>query len=279
METVEGLTTKKKKEKKKPDLKKVPPTAGQMTFMEHLKELRNRIIVIALTILVTVTISWFFHEQIVQLFIDLGNSAAPAGKTFDFISTSVIGPFAVYFNVSFVTGVLLASPMIVYQLLGFLAPALEPESDPGEPGYEQELALLNGVKRSLWFMIPGLVMSFALGVLFAYYLVLPPALKFLLNFPGGQIQVLPEAQNLVNTCTQVMFWCGAVFQMPLIMFLLARLRILSWKQMVGWWKYALVFSMVIAALVNPSPDVVIQFIVSIPIYGLYWLGVLLARFA
>jgi sec-independent protein translocase protein TatC len=274
--TGEGLSTKKKK--KKPEVKVVPP-AGQMTFIEHLKELRNRIIVIALVLLVTVFGSFFFSRDIVQLFLDLGNAAAKPGQEIPFILTTVISPFAIYFNVAFVTGILLASPIIVYQLLAFLAPALEPESAPGEPGYEQEVALVNNIKRSLWFMIPGIIISFAIGVLFAYNLVLPPALRFLLNYAEGQIDVLPNAQDLINTCTQVMFWCGVVFQMPIIMFLLARLKILNWKQMVAWWKYALVLSLVVAALVNPSPDVIIQFVVSVPIYALYWLGVLLARFA
>jgi sec-independent protein translocase protein TatC len=273
--TGQEVSTKKKKNKK-PEVK---VSAGQMTFMEHLKELRNRIIMIAIALVITIIIAFAFSKELVQLFIDLGNSAVKEGQKFNPISITTIGPFAAFFNVAFVVGILLASPMIVYQLLAFLAPALEPESQPGEPGYDQEVALVNSIKRSLWFMIPGIVVSFSLGVLFAYYLVLPNALRFILNYPDGIFEVSPDILNFIGTCTQVMFWCGVVFQMPLIMFMLARLKILTWKQMAGWWKFALVLALVVAALVNPSPDIIIQFVVSVPIYGLYWLGVLLARFA
>lgn len=279
MESVsEGLEAKNKK-RKPPKVKKVQPPAGQMTFMEHLKELRNRLIWIALTMAITITIGFSFSRDLVNIFIDLGKSAAKPGQTIDFVLLSVISPFGLYFNVAFVTGILLASPMIVYQLMAFLAPALEPESDPGTPDYERELDFTKSLKRSIWFMIPGIIISFVVGVLFAYNLVLPPALRFLLNYPEGQIKVTPDAQNLINVCTQVMFWCGIIFQMPIVMFLLARLRITNWKQMVRIWKIALVMSLVLAALVNPSPDILIQMVVSVPIYGLYWLGVLFARFA
>lgn len=279
MATSETLPTKTKKQKK-PKVKKVQTPAGQMTFFEHLAELRTRIVVCAIAVVITTSISFYFSRDLVQLFLDLGKGANVPGKPpIEFVITSIIGNFTIYFNVALITGLLLASPMIVYHLLAFLAPALEPESQPGEVGYDAELKLLNSIKRSLWFFIPGLVFSFAIGVVFAYYLVLPPSLRFLLNFTEGQFTALPTGENLVSICTKVMFWTGLIFELPLIMFLVARLQIVNWKRMAKFWKVALVLSLVVAAFVNPSPDVATQFIFSIPIYGLYWLGVLLARFA
>lgn len=76
-----------------------------------------------------------------------------------------------------------------------------------------------------------------------------------------------------------MFWTGLVFELPLVMFLVARLKIVGWRKMVSFWKVALIRALGLAALVNPSPDVASQFIFAVPIYGLYWLGVALARLA
>lgn len=109
----------------------------------------------------------------------------------EFIITSIVGQFTLYFNVALVAGLLLASPVIVYHLLAFLAPALEPESLSGQPSYEAEVKLLKALKRSLWFMLPEVVLAFA------YFLVLPPSLKFLLNFSEGQFKALPTGENLM----------------------------------------------------------------------------------
>lgn len=261
----------------KPQKEKKPkPIASQMTFFEHLGELRNRLMWSALAVVVTTAIAWFFHEDLLAAFLDLAKKSFP---TVHFISIDVTQSFGVYFELCLQAGLLLASPILVYHILAFLAPALEPETQPGEAGYEEEVKMLGSIRRSLVFFIPLVALFFLAGIAFAYYLVLPPALKFLLGFGEGQFETTPTVKSFVGLMAKVMFWSGLVFELPIIMFLLAKMRLVTWQRMVKFWKWALVLSLVAAAFITPSPEIFSQAIISIPVYGLFWLGVLFARFA
>lgn len=257
-------------------VKQPKPVATEMTFFEHLGELRNRLMWASLAVVITTAIAWFFNRDLLNAFLDLAKRNFPTVK---FINTDVTQSFGIYFELSLQAGLLLASPILVYHVLAFMAPALEPETKPGEAGHEEELKMLGSIRRSLVFFIPLIALFFLAGIAFAYYLVLPPALRFLLGFGEGQFDTLPNVKTYVGLCAKVMFWAGLVFELPMIMFLLAKIRILTWKKMAGWWKWALVLSLVAAAFITPSPEILSQAIISIPVFGLFWLGVLFARFA
>jgi sec-independent protein translocase protein TatC len=257
----------------KPGKQKKPATpAGQMTFFEHLGELRNRIIWSALAAIVGTIVGFIFSKDLVGIFLDLA-------KPTKLVAFNLLDQFGVYMNLSIYVGLLLASPVIVYHILAFLAPALEPESAPGTPEYEQEVKTLGSIRHSLWFFIPFVAISFAGGVAFAYYLIVPSAVKFLLNFSGGQLEALLDAKKFIGDITKILFWSGVVFETPIFLFLLKKIGIVSMRGLVRWWKWALVLSLVAAAFITPSPDPFSQAIIAGPIFGLYWLGVLMARFA
>ncbi|MBN9386434.1 MAG: twin-arginine translocase subunit TatC [Chloroflexi bacterium] len=256
--------------------KKPKPVVSQMTFFEHLSELRNRLVWSAVAVVITTAISWFFSGDILNAFTERAKVDFPGVK---FISTELVQNFSVYFELSLQAGLLLASPILVYHILAFLAPALEPETQPGEAGYEEEVKMLGSIRRSLVFFIPLVALFFLGGVAFAYYLVLPPAIHFFLTVGQGQFEALPSIKPYVALLAKVMFWSGLVFELPMIMFLLAKIRLVTWQRMVKFWKWALVLSLVAAAFITPSPEIFSQAIISIPVYGLFWLGVLFARFA
>jgi sec-independent protein translocase protein TatC len=269
----------------KPKKQKQPkPEVSQMTFFEHLGELRNRLVWSSLAVAICTGVAWFFSRDILQAFLDLSNPAIAAivAKGFtapEFVTIDLVGNFQVYFDLSLQTGLLLASPILVYQVLAFMAPALEPETQPGEVGYAEEVKVLKSIRRSLVFFIPLVAIFFLVGIAFAYYLVLPNAVKFLLGFGEGQFKALPNVKSYVGTMAKVMFWSGLVFELPIFMFLLAKIKVVTWRRMVKFWKWALVLSLVAAAFITPSPELFSQAIISIPVYGLFWLGVLFARFA
>lgn len=252
--------------------KKPPTPAGQMTFFEHLGELRNRLIWSALAVMAGSVIGFINSRDLIEIFRVLAQPQK-------LVTLTAFDQFGVYMNISIYVGLLLASPVIVYHVMAFLAPALEPEGAEGTPEYEQELKALKSVKRSLWFFIPFVAVSFAIGVAFAYYLIVPAAFRFLLNFSQGQIEAILDAKKFISDVTKVLFWSGVVFELPIIMFLLAKTKIAPYKRLLHWWKWALVLSLVAAAFITPSPEIVSQAIIAVPVFCLYWLGVLMARFA
>ncbi len=264
--------------------KQPKPVASQMTFFEHLGELRNRLMWSSLAVAICTGIAWYFSRDILQAFLDLANPAIAAvvAKGFvapEFVTTDIVGSFQVYFDLALQTGLLLASPILVYHILAFMAPALEPETQPGETGYAEEVKMLRSIRRSLVLFVPFVAVFFLVGIAFAYYMVLPSAVKFLLGFGEGQFRALPNVKSYVGTMAKVMFWSGLVFEVPIFMFLLAKMKIVTWRKLARFWKWALVLSLVAAAFITPSPEIFSQAIIAIPVYGLFWLGVLFARFA
>jgi sec-independent protein translocase protein TatC len=266
----------------KKDEKKSPQP--QMTISGHLGELRFRLMWCALAIVGCTVITWYFHKELVAIFLDLAKKPietiiARGGKAPTFVYLDVASGFTIYFETALMAGFMLASPVIIYHILAFIAPALEPESRPGDPGYEKEVQTLKTIRRTLILFIPVVAVFFFLGVLFTYYLVLPAAVNFLLSFGSDQLQATIDTKKYVGQMSKTMLAMGVVFELPVFMYLLARIRVVDWKRMAGFWKFALVLSLVAAAFITPSPDIWIQFVIAGPIFALFWLGVLFARFA
>jgi len=171
--------------------------------------------------------------------------------------------FTTTFKICVMGGVGLGLPVIIYQVIAFVWPALI---------YEHE-------KRWVYMIIPFASVFFVAGVLFCYYFLLPFALKYLLTFGGGIAMALPSIGEYIDFTTQLLFWIGIVFQTPLVVFFLAKLKIVSYQKLKGMWKYAFLIAFVVGAVITPTPDPINQTIVALPIFLLYLLGVILARFA
>ncbi len=284
--TSKAITPRRVKASKpsKPKKEKTKTPTAEMTFFEHLGELRNRLFWSAITVAIFTSVAWFFHEDLVKAFVDLAQGPinevfAKTGRKTEFINTNIINSFSIYFEVALYAGLLLASPVLVYHVLAFMYPAFQPESQPGDPNYAAEVKLWKSVRRSLIFFIPLVALFFLTGIAFAYYLVLPAAIKFLLGFGAEQFVTLPDIKLFIGQMTKIMFWSGLVFELPIVLFLMAKIGVVTWRKLVAFWKWALVLSLVVAAFITPSPDIFNQALISVPVFGLYWLGVLFARFA
>jgi sec-independent protein translocase protein TatC len=171
--------------------------------------------------------------------------------------------FTTTFKVCLLGGVTLGLPVIIYEVIAFIWPALI---------YEQE-------KRWVYLIVPFASVFFAAGVLFCYFFLLPFALKYLLTFGGGIAVAMPSIGSIISFITNLMFWIGVVFETPLVVFFLAKLKVVSYQKLKGFWKYAVLVAFVVGALITPTPDPLNQALVAVPIFLLYLLGVLLARFA
>lgn len=232
------------------------PNEKYLTLMEHLRELRYRVIVCSLAIVAGLSITAVFSEDIIKY---LEDPARERSENFQPVFLEPFENFVVYFKVALMGGIVLAMPVIVFQILRFVSPALR--------GRE---------KAWLWGTVAGCSALFAAGVAFAYYVALPPALDFLLNFSNDAATPTIRIGSYIDFVTRLLFFTGVSFQMPIVMMYLGRLNILRAGQMRKWWRYAIVLIAVIAAVVTPSVDPITMMLVMAPMLVLYVLGIILA---
>jgi len=231
------------------------PYDREMTVLEHLEELRYRIIVATIAILIGMVVSaaWFTWP-IMHLLTD------PAG-----IKVYALKPgetFFTYMRVALVTGMALAMPVIVYQVLRFILPALHPHE-----------------RRYVYAAVPAITIAFLVGLSFGFFLVIPFAVRYLMAFGGDVVTAIWSVEEYLSFVTTLLFWIGISFETPIFIFFLAKLGVVDSRQLGRYRKVALVAAFVIGAVITPTPDPLNQAIVAIPIYLLYELGVFLARFA
>ncbi len=227
----------------------------ELTLLEHLVELRERLAKAVLALILGTLVSVVFAGRGLRVLL------MPLGDTVP----QTIHPtesFIVYFRVALIGGVILAMPIIVYQLVRFILPGLLPEE-----------------RKYLYFLLPGATFFFALGVAFAAFVMLPAAINFMRTFLAEQVDFGWSLDSYIAFVTRVLFWMGIVFQTPLIIFFFAKLEIVSAKQLGAARKYAVLVIAIIAAIVTPTPDPVNMAIVMVPLYLLYEIGIILARIA
>jgi sec-independent protein translocase protein TatC len=234
-----------------------PRDERMMTLIEHIEELRYRLFVSALFVVIGLGVSVFFGGDIIDF---LKEPAEKRNEDFELQFIEPFELFVTYFRVSLLGGLIFGMPMIVYQGLRFVSPGLHPNE-----------------RRWLYATVAGSFVLFLGGVAFAYYVALPPALNFLLDFGDGEL-ARPNIRvgSYVDFVTRLLFWTGVTFQTPLVVMYLARFRVVTWRQLVRWWRIAIVGAFLIAAIVTPTIDPVTQSLVAGPIIVLYFLGILLA---
>lgn len=234
--------------------------ARELSFTEHLRELRRRVIIAVVAILVGSAASFAFYEEIIELLsrpaYDLKGTE---GIELVFIEITELLTTAV--KVSFVAGFVLALPVILYQVIMFVAPGLTSRE-----------------RRYMFLFLPMALVAFACGVAFCYFVLIPPALRFLLGF-SDVAQPLIRISNFVNLMVRLLFWMGLAFETPLIMFMLAQLGIVTARQLSRFRRVWVVIAFVLGAIITPTFDPVNQALVAGPLLVLYELGVLLAKLA
>lgn len=233
-----------------------PADGAEMTLMEHLKELRNRVIVSALALVVTTILCFVFWQTI------LGWLLAPARESHPEFTLKVFGPtesIGILFKIGLYGGLMLASPVFVYELLAFVVPGLT---------MRERKVILPAILGSTFFLLGGMA--------FAYWIILPASLGFLLDFGNEQLDVIPQAKPYMDFAIRIIFWVGVSFELPMVMGLIGWLGIVRARQMLGFWRYGIVVVFIISAVVTPTPDPYNQSLVAGPLLVLYFVGVLFA---
>lgn len=234
-------------------------TAGardkELSLIAHLDELRKRMYVMAIAVGVFTAISFSFAGTLIQALL------LPSGQ----VSCITLAPtegFATYMRVALFSGLAFAMPVILWQAFAYVDPALMPS--------ERRFVLRLG---------PFVILLFVAGMAFCYFLLLPQALGFLVNFGGDVFDTQLRCAEYLSFVTTFILGMGVVFEVPAIMFAVARVRLVSRQRMAGARRYVFLGVFVLAALITPTPDPFNQSLVAIPMYLLYELGLLLTRFA
>jgi sec-independent protein translocase protein TatC len=225
----------------------------KMTFLDHLEELRRRLMVSIAAVAAGFLLCWYFAEPIfAKLQEPLTKFLAPGDKL---AYTRLTAPFFLYMKVSFFAGIFLAAPVILYQLWLFIAPGL----------YKRERRL------AAPFILFGTVF-FVIGGYFGYRFLLPATCSFFVE-TGKQFKQMVTVDDYFSFASTIILACGAVFETPILIFFLARLGIVTPAFLMQKFKYAVVLSFIIAAVVTPTPDMVTQAALAIPMILLYLIGV------
>lgn len=225
----------------------------ELPLIEHLRELRSRLVKSALSIALATAVSFLFIEQTMNLLLD------PVGDI-TIIATAPTETFVNYLKVALYTGIAISMPLLVYQVFRFLAPGLTRTE-----------------RRWVLLSLPAVTFLFVLGLVFCYTVLLRPALSFLLGFGGGRIENMPSISLYLSFVTRFLMAVAIAFQTPVIVFLLSKLGVATPKRLAKFRRWAYVLAFVLAAIITPTPDPVNQSFVAISIVLLYELGVLFAR--
>ncbi len=225
----------------------------KLTTLGHLFELRHRLIHCVVAILITTIISFVFVKQIFNVLI------LPAeGINLIYIEmTEMIGT---YMKVCLTSGIILAMPYLTYQFLMFVSPALTPKE-----------------KRYVYLILPWIALMFAGGVVFSYFILVPPATKFLITFGSDIATPQIRIGNYIAIVTRLLLAIGLVFEMPVITTFLARLGIITPKWLSDKRKPAIIFAFILAAIITPTFDPLNQILVAAPLIVLYEISIWLAK--
>ncbi len=228
-------------------------------FLSHLEELRKRLIACAIAVGVGFVGCYIFSERLFQLLIAPLTKVMPEGN--HLIFTNLPEMFITYLKVSFVAGILLTAPFIFYQLWMFVAPGL----------YQTEKKYL------IPFVISSTVL-FVGGALFGYFVVFPFGFKFFMGFSSEYIKALPSVKQYFSFSIKLLFAFGLIFELPVIIFFLAKMGLVTSDLLKQKRKYAILLTFTIAAILTP-PDVITQLMMAGPLILLYEIGIIVARLA
>jgi len=228
----------------------------EMTFLEHLEDLRKRLFYSALALIVGFFPCWMFREKFFDLLARPVMQFLPPGTKFSYLTLTA--PFMMYLKIAFLASLFLTAPFIFLQIWYFIAPGL----------YQKE-------KK---YVIPFMLMTtffFALGVAFGYFVVYPFACRFFLNVGENFNPVLTPDQYL-SLSVIVLLGIAATFEIPTLVFFLAKMGLVTAKWMIRNFKYAVLAVFVVAAVITPTPDPINQSLVAVPMLILYGVSILIA---
>lgn len=236
-----------------------------MTLIEHLVELRMRLVRAGIGVIVGLVIGviMVLPEGPIRLVDILIATFAPINERYAPVqAVGTAEAFTSYMTVALSVGVIIGMPVIVYQLLAFIVPGLTDKE-----------------RRVLFTALPFVMCFFLAGLAFGWFITVPTAIRFLIGFSSSElIQTQPSLADFLGTITLLLLINGVVFELPVIIYVLAYMGVVTAQQLRKYRRFAIVAVVIIAALITPTGDPINLALLALPMYLLYELGVILARF-
>ncbi len=244
----------------------------RLTIFGHLTELRSRLLRSLIAVIITTVLSFIFAKEIFELLTFKSRLTRPVfdilANRFHLVSVPDISLIFIdmtemlgaYMRVCLAVGIILAMPYLIYELVMFVSPALTPRE-----------------RRYVALAFPWVALMFVIGVAFTYFILLPPAIRFLLTFGSGIATPQIKIGNYISIVTRLMLAVGLVFELPVLTTFLARVGIVSPKWLAGKRKIAIIFAFVLGGIITPTFDPINQSLVAVPLIVLYEMSIGLAR--
>lgn len=227
----------------------------EMTLGQHIGELRDRIVKVSVSIGLAFVAGFFLAKPLLDVIVD---AAQATGSGLDIQSPTE--PFTLYMKVALYIAFSIAMPVIVFHLIGFLAPGLTRRE-----------------KRVVYISLPFVALLFVGGAAFAFFVAAPRALAFLSGFQSGIFAWEPDGGEVINFYMTLMIGVGLAFELPIVMFLLSQMKIVDSKRFRQYRKYAAIGILISSAIITPTPDPFNMAIVASPMFLLYEFGIIISR--
>ena len=223
-----------------------------LSLAEHLTELRRCLVKAGAALVAGTAVSFYYLEYILKTL------TAPVGQLYYLRPAEA---FMIYMKIALLAGLILASPMMIYQLYNFIRPALTLRE-----------------KHYARFTIPIIIVLFLGGMLFSYYFVFPRAVEFFLGFGAEHVSPLISMESYLDFMLMLVVPFGFVFNIPVVLLLLVYVKLVSVQALSKYQKHVILAAFILAALITPTPDIITQSLLALPMVVLYEVSLLLCRF-
>jgi sec-independent protein translocase protein TatC len=231
--------------------------SGGLTLLGHLNELRIRLTYVAVALFITTLLSFAFAEPMLQYM--LGPYARSIEGVVELQTLQPTEGIETFFKVALLSGAVFSMPVILYQFWQFVVPGLTRDE-----------------KRYVYIFLPSALLLFLLGFLFAWFVLIPAAVFFLANFLGEIFRTEWTPSGYIGFVLRMLFWIGVAFEMPVVVYFVARVGVVTAKTLREQWRFAVVGIAVMAAVITPSVDPVTMLLTMAPLLVLYVMSIGLA---
>jgi sec-independent protein translocase protein TatC len=233
-----------------------------MSFLEHLDELRKRLIYIVYSLIAGCVVAYIFIGRLVNFIMKPMYEMLPkdaSGTAGKLMYTAGPEPFMLFVKIGFLAGIFVASPLILWQVWKFIAPGLY--------SHEKKFAIPFVLLTTVFFVAGGL---------FAHYVAFPVTWLFFINFAPDYMIFIPRIDEAFSLYTKMILGFGIVFEMPTLVFFLARMGLITGGFLMKYFKYAFLAIFIIAAVISPGTDMMSQVVMAVPMLGLYVISIAIA---